>query len=107
MTSIFHKFIEVAAAKPPETSLMPEFAYMEQEIRKSYKQLKNSKGLEKPCEEFIDYWKEIGALGREEQVTIYFRWIELIQKSIADYIHPELPTMETDLYVKKSLISKW
>lgn len=57
MTSIFHKFIEVAASKPSETALFSEFAYMEHEIRKSYKQLKNSKGVEKPCEEFVDYWK--------------------------------------------------
>jgi len=28
MTSIFHKFIEVAANKPQQTSVFPEFAFM-------------------------------------------------------------------------------
>lgn len=46
-------------------------------------------------------------MGREEQVTVYFRWIELIQKAISNYVHPELPNVEADLYVKKSIISKW
>jgi hypothetical protein len=30
---------------------------MEQDIRKTYKQLKDNKGIAKPSEEFIDYWK--------------------------------------------------
>jgi hypothetical protein len=30
MQTIFHKFIEVAASKPPQTSVFVEFAYMEQ-----------------------------------------------------------------------------
>jgi hypothetical protein len=37
---------------------------MEQEIRKSYKQVKTTKGVEKPNDDFVDYWKEIGNLGR-------------------------------------------
>jgi hypothetical protein len=57
MTSIFHKFIEVSASKASEAAFFVEFAYMEQEIRKSYKQLKNTKIVEHPSEEFMDYWK--------------------------------------------------
>ena len=43
MASLFHKFIEISAAKPAEAAYFLEFAYMEQEIKKSYKQLKNIK----------------------------------------------------------------
>jgi hypothetical protein len=30
---------------------------MEHDIRKSYKQLKDNKGVQKPSEDFMDYWK--------------------------------------------------
>lgn len=33
---------------------------MEHDIRKSYKQVKDNKGAQKPNEDFVDYWKEIG-----------------------------------------------
>lgn len=75
MASIFHKFIEVAATKPPQTASFLQFAYMEHDIRKTYKQLKDNKGVAKPSDDFIDYWKEVGKEGREEQVGLYFRWI--------------------------------
>jgi hypothetical protein len=57
MSSIFHKFIEVSASKPEPANGFIEFAYMEHDIRKSYKQLKDNKGVQKPNEDFIDYWK--------------------------------------------------
>jgi hypothetical protein len=57
MASIFHKFIEVSANKPPQANSFLEFAYMEHDIRKNYKQLKDSKGVQKPSEDFQDYWK--------------------------------------------------
>jgi hypothetical protein len=55
---------------------------MEHDIRKNYKQLKDNKGMPKPCEDFIDYWKEMGKEGREEQVGLYFRWIELLERAL-------------------------
>ena len=81
MTSIFHKFIEVSASKASEAAFFVEFAYMEQEIRKSYKQLKDNKGVPRPCEDFVDFWKEVGKEGKEEQVAMYFRWIELLERA--------------------------
>jgi len=41
MASIFHRFIEVSANKPIQANTFIEFAYMEHEIRKAYKQVKN------------------------------------------------------------------
>jgi hypothetical protein len=46
-------------------------------------------------------------MGREEQVAVYFRWIELLGRALTTVPHSELPPRETDLYVKKSVISKW
>lgn len=81
MTSIFHRFIEVAANRHPEATNFPEFAYMEHDIRKSYKQLKDNKGVPRPCEDFVDFWKEVGKEGKEEQVAMYFSWIELLERA--------------------------
>lgn len=82
MTSIFHRFIEVAANKPPQADRFVEFAYMEHDIRKSYKQLKHNKGVVKPNDDFLDYWKEIGKDSKEEQVALYFRWVELLERTL-------------------------
>lgn len=55
----------------------------------------------------MDYWKEIGKEGREEQVGIYFRWIELLDRAIKRTPMRELHDREASLYVKKSVIGKW
>ena len=82
MTSIFHKFIEVSASRPPIATTIPEFIYMEHDIRKLYHQFKDNKGIMRPSKDFIDYWDEVGKEGKEEQVALYFKWIELLQKAI-------------------------
>jgi hypothetical protein len=90
MTSIFHKFIEVSATKPPQAANFLEFAYMEHDIRKNYKQLKDNKGVQKPSEDFMDYWKDVGKEGREDQVGLYFRWIELLERALKKVSYREL-----------------
>jgi len=35
------------------------------------------------------YWKEVGNVNRDEQVATYFRWIELLQKSLTNFAHRE------------------
>jgi len=87
MTSIFHKFIEVSANKPVEANTFAEFAFMELDIRKNYKQLKDHKGVAKPNDDFVDYWREIGKEGKEEQVAVYFRWIELLERARTQKIY--------------------
>jgi hypothetical protein len=90
MTSIFHKFIEVSASKPQQAGSFVEFAFMEHDIRKNYKQLKDSKGVQKPSEEFMDYWKDVGKEGREDQVGLYFRWIELLDRALKKVAYRDL-----------------
>ncbi len=80
---------------------------MEHDIRKSYKQLKDSKGVPKPSEDFISYWKEIGKEGREEQVALYFKWIELLSLALKRSLSRNLNDREAILYIKKSMIGTW
>lgn len=57
----FHHFIELSANKSKETERFPEFQFMEQIIRKNYKQVKKTKNDKnvKPLEKFVEYFKNL------------------------------------------------
>ena len=57
----FHRFIELSANKNKQSDKFPEFDFMEQTIRKNYKQVKKAKGDKniRPSEKFTEYFKNL------------------------------------------------